>query len=783
MNSTPLPPLSLASQATTPDNRLLPLKILAVKIRALGDTVLLTASLSELRRHYPSAEIHVLVDQRFAEIVQGVAGVSTVWRYQTGLSWVQRVLQNRRFGQALAAERFDVALNFHASLSSARLVRRSGAAVKAVHFHDFHQRDRFSTHKIPDQWVLKPAIQRDLDTLRALGLECGLQVMPGLELQEHERAWAREKVGGIGTSLPSSCFSSTVPSSLLGLAPGASRTTKAWPPERFAALADAWWRMSRESEKRPGKEPARVVVLLGSPAEKNLLTAVVAEVRRLQKQNVGDERAEAEADLPWLQVCCDLSVRELMAVCSQLSLLVANDSGPKHVAVGLGIPTLTLFGPEDPFEWHPYPQQEHPYFYKKNLACRNQGLFPEYPWCGIERCEVEKHRCMTDITVAEVVAKMTEHFDQQQSAGHGGGHGNGKPRASGSGVVGEGSWRRRERFAGQEASPPRPAFLVSGFSLIRHGVSFDYPFLESLRSLLPWVDELVVNVGEGQDETLAQVARFCEQEGAGKARFFVSSWQLEDEAKQRGGKILAEQTNLALAQCRGDWCVYLQADEVLHEDDGPLLRQALLQAHGRPEVEGLLFDYRHFYGAYNVIQVSRSVYRKEVRAVRKSAGPQSVGDAQSFRGQGGRKLAVLPAGGARIFHYGWARHPEAMRQKTFFMDQLYHGKPSLENQAAGLPHTGHNYRYKKFWGLRQFSGSHPAVMAARVAHPTWTWDLRASPWTFGLRDVRKIVLGLLEQLSGRRWFEYRSYRLLPPQHLASLASSSAASKTERGQRS
>src|SRR6185312_5491875 len=87
---------------------------------------------------------------------------------------------------------------------------------------------------------------------------------------------------------------------------------------------------------------------------------------------------------------------------------------------------------------------------------------------------------------------------------------------------------------------------VSGFTLIRNGTEFDYPYLESLRSLLPLVDELVVNVGIGTDDTLERIKTFAETEGKGKVVFFESRWPLDDPEKKKGGLILSEQTNLAL---------------------------------------------------------------------------------------------------------------------------------------------------------------------------------------------------------------------------------------------
>ena len=295
---------------------------------------------------------------------------------------------------------------------------------------------------------------------------------------------------------------------------------------------------------------------------------------------------------------------------------------------------------------------------------------------------------------------------------------------------------------------------ISGFSLVRNGVRFDYPFIESLRSLLPVVDELVLNVGKGDDETLEVCRRFAEEEGAGKVVLFESAWPLDDPEKRKSGIILSEQTNLALDRCSNDWCLYLQADEVLHEADHGIIRRGV-ECAKQLGLDALVFEYRHLYGSFDVIQDSRSAYRREVRAIRRSSGARSVGDAQSFLKPGEEKPAALLTR-ARIFHYGWVRTPEAMREKTRFMDTLYHGAAAA---GSDLPHTGDNYRYRRFWGLYPYRGGHPAVMERRIREKGWHWDLAGSPWVFTWKDLSKAVLDLFERLTGIRPFEFRNYEL------------------------
>lgn len=286
--------------------------------------------------------------------------------------------------------------------------------------------------------------------------------------------------------------------------------------------------------------------------------------------------------------------------------------------------------------------------------------------------------------------------------------------------------------------------MISGFTFIRNGVKFDYPFEESLRSLLPVVDELVVIVGVGEDATLSRIQALAAVEP--KLRIIESVW---DDSLRKEGAILAQQTNLAMGACRGDWGIYLQADEVLHEQDYPAIRESLAQAQTRPDVDGILFDYVHFYGDFFVVNLNPSAYRHEVRAVRLKAGVVSWKDAQGFRrGQERQKLRVLRSK-ARIFHYGWVRPPEVMAEKTKAMDKLYH------YDGGG---TGENHRYKRIYGLERFEDTHPKVMEKRIEEKRWKIDLMASPMVFTWKDLRKLLSRSIEKATGWLPGEYKNYR-------------------------
>ncbi len=106
---------------------------------------------------------------------------------------------------------------------------------------------------------------------------------------------------------------------------------------------------------------------------------------------------------------------------------------------------------------------------------------------------------------------------------------------------------------------------VSGFSIIRNGVKYGYPVVEAVSSILPLCDEFILNVGKSDDETLELVRTISSP----KLIIIEREW---DMSLREGGLLISVETNHALDRCTGDWCFYIQADEVLHEQYFPVVR-------------------------------------------------------------------------------------------------------------------------------------------------------------------------------------------------------------------
>ncbi len=269
---------------------------------------------------------------------------------------------------------------------------------------------------------------------------------------------------------------------------------------------------------------------------------------------------------------------------------------------------------------------------------------------------------------------------------------------------------------------------ICGFSIVRQGNTFGYPFVQSLKSLLPLVDELVVGVGDGDDATWETLKAMREP----RLKLFRSTW---DRTRREGGQVLSVETNKALARCKGDWGIYLQADEVLHEDDLGPLKESMRRAQAG-SAEGLSFRYLHFYGSYATIQDQpRKWYRRAVRAVRLGRGVASVGDAYGFR-INGRRLRTQDSG-VRVFHYGWTRPPWVMVKKQKNLDRMYHEDSWLEERYKG---TDQDPKARDFYAdrghLKFFQGSHPAPMRPLAAAQSWTFDHRiGEQWPVWMRRI------------------------------------------------
>ncbi|HOE43169.1 MAG TPA: glycosyltransferase [Rhodoferax sp.] len=237
---------------------------------------------------------------------------------------------------------------------------------------------------------------------------------------------------------------------------------------------------------------------------------------------------------------------------------------------------------------------------------------------------------------------------------------------------------------------------ISGFTFIRNGVTLDFCFEASIRSLLPLVDEFVIAVGNSSDDTLNRVRAI----GDPKIRILETIWN--DRMADRGF-VYAQQKMIAQYACTGDWAFYLEGDEVIHEDELTSIRASIEQHHPNPEVEALVFDYYHFYGSCDWIAVSPAWYRRECRLIRNTIRSYAP-DGQYWLVTSQHKRPRNPKAAlanAHIFHYGWVRRNEDMNKKLTQVSK-YWGTP-----AAIVTYGQFDAR-----ALKPFKGTHPQVVQA-----------------------------------------------------------------------
>jgi len=245
---------------------------------------------------------------------------------------------------------------------------------------------------------------------------------------------------------------------------------------------------------------------------------------------------------------------------------------------------------------------------------------------------------------------------------------------------------------------------------VRNAVDLYYPVVESIRSILPICDEVIVAAGDSTDGTTALIRGIDDP----KVKIIETVW---DRSQFVHGATNAQQTNIALDACTGDWAFYVQADEVVHEEDLPIFVAAMRRHLDDRRVEGLLCDYLHFYGDY--WSLNPWFYHRAVRIIRNDGQVESFGDAVGFCLKADQAYLQaahkdrLRASGATMYHYGWVKEPKVLLDKFRYQIARHQGDEPGAEQAAMLAKEA--YEFEEYDIMKNFTGTHPAVMRDRVA--------------------------------------------------------------------
>ena len=235
---------------------------------------------------------------------------------------------------------------------------------------------------------------------------------------------------------------------------------------------------------------------------------------------------------------------------------------------------------------------------------------------------------------------------------------------------------------------------VSAFTFIKNGQILGYPFIQSIKSILPIVDEFVINVGQSEDNTLDEIKKINDQ----KIRIIHSLWN--DNMTDRGF-VYGQQKMIAQFNCTGDWAFYIEGDEIYHENDLDKIYMSMKESYSNPDVEALIFDFYHFYGNGNSYLDSPGWYRTEARIIRNSLrtyAPDGLFWVVLNSNKNGRYPKAKHTG-AKCYHYGWVRSESEMNLKSEKVQKYWGGSPKKIDYSKMDQSI-----------IKKFQGTHPKII-------------------------------------------------------------------------
>lgn len=272
---------------------------------------------------------------------------------------------------------------------------------------------------------------------------------------------------------------------------------------------------------------------------------------------------------------------------------------------------------------------------------------------------------------------------------------------------------------------------VSGFTFLRNGQILGYPFVQSIKSILPIVDEFIIALGPCEDETEKMIQDIKDS----KIKIIHTNWN--ENMKDRG-YVYGQQKMIAQFNCSGDWAFYLEADEVVHENDLENITNSMKKYLNDKDVEALVFDYIHFYGNPNSYIDSPGWYRREARIIKnsiRSYAPDGLFWLVLDKNKIGRYPKAALAN-AKIYHYGWVRSKEQMNLKSKKVQKYWNKK-----------YTAIDYSNIDPTIIKKFNGTHPKVIQEWL--PKSDGIFKANPnYKLSKKDKKHRILKKIENLFG-----------------------------------
>jgi len=191
---------------------------------------------------------------------------------------------------------------------------------------------------------------------------------------------------------------------------------------------------------------------------------------------------------------------------------------------------------------------------------------------------------------------------------------------------------------------------VSGVTIVRNAIQYGYPAVEAIKAVLPICDEFIVNVGDSSDGTLELIKSIKDP----KIKIVERVWEMSV-----GQDVLSKETDFAISQCKGDWVIYVQTDELIHEDDLGRAKKYMQRYIDTPNIDGFHFKWLHFYGSYYRYRIDAGWFQKQIRIIRNNGTCESHDGAWGFRRKDKKKMNTIKTP-FYIYHYGWVQDVQIM---------------------------------------------------------------------------------------------------------------------------
>jgi ADP-heptose:LPS heptosyltransferase len=353
-------------------------RILVVRLRSIGDIVLLTPALQLLKAWRPDLRVSVVVETRFRQLLEGNPDVEELLDPGEGKGWRKTASRVRAVGE-LRRRGFSLCVNLHGGPTSTFLTRFSGARWKAG-FHHYRALTVYDT-VIPDARTIlgQPTLhtaEHQASAFFWLGLPRQAVPPARLLVAPHCRTWWEAKRERLGISRDQE---------YAVIHPAALYETKRWAPEHFAQVGAA---LERDAAIAP--------IYSCGPDESAVLDAV--------------ERAAAEP----IRRLQDAVLGQFAAALAGARLFVGNDSGPAHMAAALGRPAVVIFGSSSSLTWGPWPPP----------GAGSPSQIVQNPYecnpCPGDRCYRFEHpECILSVTVPQVKAAIESVLERSSAASRG----------------------------------------------------------------------------------------------------------------------------------------------------------------------------------------------------------------------------------------------------------------------------------------------------------------------------------------------------------------------------